>query len=333
MEGFVNCCLFCCCFFLSPQAEPIRVLVTGAAGQIAYSLLFSIAKGDVFGKDQVRKTCKWTQSKVFSKLICLETWTNSQQTREQTYQNSCHVNNRPLEGPAHQLVVWFVRGCFFFSCLLCPSQSSWCCWTSRPCCPCWTVLWWSCRTALSRCSEVSHHHLLIMNQFTAQSWSESWIEDNDSKRCFRSTMIYWHAVFSLNTIKALLHTSHSWWWNIVDLIPWQTSQPSHHVFIILEHPKRMTQQHDQHPVAHCAEFGGVCDVSRPPIGPLWANRNGGGRRRSPKNGLHRKNGLKSILINRVSDPWPNQSVHAITSIKAVCGLLIINDRLKYWVYF
>uniref|UniRef100_A0A674MUE4 Malate dehydrogenase n=1 Tax=Takifugu rubripes TaxID=31033 RepID=A0A674MUE4_TAKRU len=29
-----------------------RVLVTGAAGQIAYSLLFSIAKGDVFGKDQ-----------------------------------------------------------------------------------------------------------------------------------------------------------------------------------------------------------------------------------------------------------------------------------------
>lgn len=37
------------------QAEPIRVLVTGAAGQIAYSLLFSIAKGDVFGKDQVRK--------------------------------------------------------------------------------------------------------------------------------------------------------------------------------------------------------------------------------------------------------------------------------------
>ncbi|XP_077586556.1 malate dehydrogenase 1Ab, NAD (soluble) isoform X1 [Stigmatopora nigra] len=34
------------------QSEPIRVLVTGAAGQIAYSLLFSIAKGDVFGKDQ-----------------------------------------------------------------------------------------------------------------------------------------------------------------------------------------------------------------------------------------------------------------------------------------
>ena len=27
--------------------------VTGAAGQIAYSLLYSVAHGDVFGKDQV----------------------------------------------------------------------------------------------------------------------------------------------------------------------------------------------------------------------------------------------------------------------------------------
>jgi malate dehydrogenase len=32
--------------------EPIRVLVSGSAGQIAYSLLFSLANGDVFGKDQ-----------------------------------------------------------------------------------------------------------------------------------------------------------------------------------------------------------------------------------------------------------------------------------------
>lgn len=39
--------------FLSPQAaEPIRVVVTGAAGQIAYSILYMIAKGDVFGRDQ-----------------------------------------------------------------------------------------------------------------------------------------------------------------------------------------------------------------------------------------------------------------------------------------
>jgi len=34
------------------SAEPIRVLVTGAAGQIVYSLLFSISNGDVFGKQQ-----------------------------------------------------------------------------------------------------------------------------------------------------------------------------------------------------------------------------------------------------------------------------------------
>lgn len=36
-----------------PQSStPIRVAVTGAAGQIAYNLLFSIANGDVFGPDQ-----------------------------------------------------------------------------------------------------------------------------------------------------------------------------------------------------------------------------------------------------------------------------------------
>uniref|UniRef100_A0A0B6YUY0 Malate dehydrogenase n=1 Tax=Arion vulgaris TaxID=1028688 RepID=A0A0B6YUY0_9EUPU len=34
------------------MAEPLKVVVTGAAGQIAYSLLFSIAKGEVFGVDQ-----------------------------------------------------------------------------------------------------------------------------------------------------------------------------------------------------------------------------------------------------------------------------------------
>lgn len=34
------------------MSEPIRVLITGAAGQIAYSLLYSVAKGDVFGANQ-----------------------------------------------------------------------------------------------------------------------------------------------------------------------------------------------------------------------------------------------------------------------------------------
>jgi malate dehydrogenase len=34
------------------MSDPLRVLVTGAAGQIAYSLLYSVAKGDVFGPNQ-----------------------------------------------------------------------------------------------------------------------------------------------------------------------------------------------------------------------------------------------------------------------------------------
>ncbi|XP_031634915.1 malate dehydrogenase, cytoplasmic [Contarinia nasturtii] len=34
------------------MAEPIRVCITGACGQIAYSILYMIAKGDVFGRDQ-----------------------------------------------------------------------------------------------------------------------------------------------------------------------------------------------------------------------------------------------------------------------------------------
>lgn len=39
---------------LIPQsaAEPIRVVVTGAAGQIAYSLLYMVSKGNVFGENQ-----------------------------------------------------------------------------------------------------------------------------------------------------------------------------------------------------------------------------------------------------------------------------------------
>lgn len=32
--------------------QPVRVAVTGAAGQIGYSLLFRIASGEMLGKDQ-----------------------------------------------------------------------------------------------------------------------------------------------------------------------------------------------------------------------------------------------------------------------------------------
>ena len=31
---------------------PVRVAITGAAGQIGYALLFRIASGDMLGKDQ-----------------------------------------------------------------------------------------------------------------------------------------------------------------------------------------------------------------------------------------------------------------------------------------
>ena len=35
-----------------PMLDPVRVAVTGAAGQIGYSLLFRIASGEMLGKDQ-----------------------------------------------------------------------------------------------------------------------------------------------------------------------------------------------------------------------------------------------------------------------------------------
>ena len=31
---------------------PVRVAITGAAGQISYSLIFRVASGDMLGKDQ-----------------------------------------------------------------------------------------------------------------------------------------------------------------------------------------------------------------------------------------------------------------------------------------
>lgn len=66
----LQCLAFNCCVVCFPlQAEPIRVLVTGAAGQIAYSLLFSIAKGDVFGKDQVKKKKKVQLDTILSLLL------------------------------------------------------------------------------------------------------------------------------------------------------------------------------------------------------------------------------------------------------------------------
>jgi len=44
--------MFPCLFFSISMKAPIRVAVTGAAGQIGYSLLFRIASGSMFGPDQ-----------------------------------------------------------------------------------------------------------------------------------------------------------------------------------------------------------------------------------------------------------------------------------------
>ena len=35
------------------EKAPLRVVITGAAGQIAYSLIYQVASGYVFGPDQV----------------------------------------------------------------------------------------------------------------------------------------------------------------------------------------------------------------------------------------------------------------------------------------
>lgn len=34
------------------MSEPVRVVITGAAGQIGYSLVYMVASGSVFGEDQ-----------------------------------------------------------------------------------------------------------------------------------------------------------------------------------------------------------------------------------------------------------------------------------------
>ncbi|KAA8593147.1 hypothetical protein FQN60_018602, partial [Etheostoma spectabile] len=76
--------------------EPIRVVVTGAAGQIAYSLLYSIAKGDVFGKDQVAMRCGVSSDKVKNVII----WGNHSSTQ---YPDVHHakVNVHGSETPAY----------------------------------------------------------------------------------------------------------------------------------------------------------------------------------------------------------------------------------------
>jgi nucleoside-diphosphate-sugar epimerase len=51
----LRCTFTCFCHFLeffTMSKKPVRVAVTGAAGQIGYALLFRIASGEMLGKDQ-----------------------------------------------------------------------------------------------------------------------------------------------------------------------------------------------------------------------------------------------------------------------------------------
>jgi hypothetical protein len=34
------------------KSDPVRICITGAAGQIAYSLIFMVARGDLLGPNQ-----------------------------------------------------------------------------------------------------------------------------------------------------------------------------------------------------------------------------------------------------------------------------------------
>ena len=44
--------IFLALFFQAASKSPIKICVSGGAGQIAYSLLLEIATGKVFGSDQ-----------------------------------------------------------------------------------------------------------------------------------------------------------------------------------------------------------------------------------------------------------------------------------------
>jgi hypothetical protein len=59
------------------MAEPIRVVITGAAGQIGYSLVYMIASGSVFGDDQVHEREQVTRNSRFGSISYHVTATHS----------------------------------------------------------------------------------------------------------------------------------------------------------------------------------------------------------------------------------------------------------------
>lgn len=139
----VLCSALLCSACIS-QSEPIRVLVTGAAGQIAYSLLFSIAKGDVFGKEQVQKS--------FVSLARL--------SHTRTHTHCPFITHALLEDNRISFDCFLTNQFLHTYCLhthpfLLASQSSCCSLISLPCWRSWKVSSWSCRTAHSHFSKVT----------------------------------------------------------------------------------------------------------------------------------------------------------------------------------
>ena len=59
--------------------KPKRVAVTGAAGQIGYSLLFRIASGDMLGRDQpvILQLLEIPDEKAQKALVNATRWTGS----------------------------------------------------------------------------------------------------------------------------------------------------------------------------------------------------------------------------------------------------------------
>ena len=50
--------------------KPVKVVVTGAAGQIGYSLLFRIGAGDMLGKDQPVDLCMLERNSMIVLFPC-----------------------------------------------------------------------------------------------------------------------------------------------------------------------------------------------------------------------------------------------------------------------
>ena len=76
--------------------KSIRVAVTGAAGQIGYSLLFRIASGEMFGKDTVQKGSNITQERLRFDFNLDHKMTEEEKATLETMVNNKIKTNTPV---------------------------------------------------------------------------------------------------------------------------------------------------------------------------------------------------------------------------------------------